>query len=151
MEAFLLLSCYCVVADVLYFINHKYLSTLFWVSDIASLLAGLVFCCIGILGKEKDEDAILQEPLVSDGARYGTESERPANWDETVTSYGNVGVFSLFTFSWTSRMLLSFPILNDKLESYRGESKRVTTIMLVKGLIYTARREILLSTMYELA
>ncbi|KAI3456831.1 hypothetical protein Pfo_013494 [Paulownia fortunei] len=142
-------------------------------SDIVSLVMGLIFCYIGFLGKKDDEDTILQEPLLNGGASNGGESNKPSQGDEKVTPYAKAGIFSLFTFSWMSPLISlgykktldledvpqlaisdavrgAFPILNNKLESYRGESNRVTTIMLAKGLIYTTWREIALSAVYVL-
>nr|QVT92372.1 ABC transporter [Salvia miltiorrhiza] len=170
---FLSLSCYCIAIDVLNLINHKFVSTLFWASDIVSVLMGLLLCYIVFFCKKTDEDTVLQEPLLNNGARNGTEFNTPTNWDETVTPYTIAGIFSLFTFSWMAPLIAlgrtkaldlkdvpqlskldsvrgAFPMLNNKLESYCGESNQVTAIMLAKGLIFTALREILLSALYAL-
>ncbi|KAK4439716.1 ABC transporter C family member 3 [Sesamum alatum] len=115
-----------------------------------------------------DEDTTLQEHLLN-----GRESDKPLNGDQTVTPYATAGIFSLFTFSWAGPLISlgykktlnmedvpqldvpdtaggSFPILNSKLESYRGGSNRITTIMLAKGLVFTAGREIAVSAVYVL-
>nr|AMP82923.1 ABC transporter C family member 3 [Catalpa bungei] len=170
---FFLVSCYCLVIDILYYKKNQILSSLFWASDIVSLVMGLIFSYIGFLVKKKDEDTILQEPLLNGGASNGRESNRPSKGDETVTPYANAGVFSLFTFSWMGPLISlgynktldledvpqlatpdtaggAFPILNNKLESYREESNRVTTFMLAKGLFYTVWREIAVSAVYVL-
>lgn len=167
------LSCYCLVIDVIYFEKTKYLSTLFWASDIVSILMSLVFCFTGFWGRNGDENTILEAPLLNGSARNGIESEKPAKGDETVTPYANAGIYSLFTFSWMGPLIAlgskktldledvpqldsldsargAFPILNDKLESYSGGSNRITSTMLAKGLLFTAWREVLLSALYVL-
>ncbi|XP_047982065.1 ABC transporter C family member 3-like [Salvia hispanica] len=167
---FFCVSCYCLVTDVLYFEKAKNLSTLFWASDVVSVLMSIVFCFTGFWGsKREDENTILEEPLLHDRSRNGIESETPAaKGDETVTPYGSAGVYSLFTFSWMGPLIAkgykktldledvpqlagldttreAFPVLNDKLESYSGGSKRVTAAMLAKGLFFTAWREVAIS------
>ncbi|KAL8492102.1 hypothetical protein ACS0TY_023647 [Phlomoides rotata] len=170
---FFLVSCYCLVADFFYFERYHYLSTLFWVSDVVSLVMGLVLCYIGFLGMEKDEDTILQEPLLNGVTSNVSESKGSPKGDETVTPYAKAGFFSLFTFSWVGPLISlgykrtldledvpqldfpdttkgAFPILNDKLEDSCRGSNRVTTIMLAKGLILTTWRDILVSAVYAL-
>ncbi|KAK6149391.1 hypothetical protein DH2020_016916 [Rehmannia glutinosa] len=170
---FFSVSCYCLVIDFVYFKKHQYLSSLFWASDIVSLVMGLIFCYIGYSVKKNDEDTILQEPLLNGGARNGEESNKPSQGDQTVTPYATAGILSLFTFSWMSPLISlgykktldledipqldvsdtvkgALPILNSKLETYRVESNRVTTMMLVKGLIFTTWREIAVSAVYVL-
>nr|QVT92371.1 ABC transporter [Salvia miltiorrhiza] len=165
---FFCVSCYCLVTDLLYFEKAKYLSILFWASDIVSILMSLVFCFTGFWGRKMDENTILETPLLNSSARNAIESETPAKGDETVTPYADAGFYSLFTFSWMGPLIAlgykktldledvpqlagldtargAFPVLNDKLESYSGGSNRVTTIMLAKGLLYTAWREVVLS------
>ncbi|KAL0362910.1 UNVERIFIED_CONTAM: ABC transporter C family member 3, partial [Sesamum calycinum] len=170
---FFIISCYCLVIDVLYYRKHQTLSTLFWASDIVSPVMGLVFSYVGFLGKKMDEDTTLQEHLLNGSAANGRESDNPVNGDETVTPYATAGIFSVFTFSWVGPLISlgykktlnmedvpqldipdtaggSFPILNSKLESYRGGSSRITTIMLAKALVFTSRREIAVSAVYVL-
>lgn len=173
---FFFLSCYCLVIDFLYYKKHQYSSTLFWTSDAVSLAMGIIFSYVGFLGKRKDEDTILQEPLLNGNGNIttnGTESNKALKGEETVTPYATAGVFSLFTFSWMGPLISlgykkrldledvpqlafsdtvrgAFPLLDNKLESYRGESNKVTTLMLTKGLIYTTWREIALSAFYVL-
>ncbi|XP_020553867.1 ABC transporter C family member 3 isoform X2 [Sesamum indicum] len=168
---FFSISCYCLVMDFLYYKKHHILSTLFWVSDIVCSVMGLVFSYIGFLGKKMDEDTTLQEPLLNGSAANGGESHKPFKGDETVTPYATAGIYSLFSFSWVGPLISlgykktlnledvpqlhnpdtaggAFPILNSKLESYRGGSNRITTIMLAKGLIFTTWREIAISALY---
>ncbi|KAK4439717.1 ABC transporter C family member 3 [Sesamum alatum] len=170
---FFSISCYCLVIDFLYYKKHQILSTLFWVSDVVSSVMGLVFSYIGFLGKKRDEDTTLQEPLLNGSDANVRESDKPLKGDETVTPYATAGILSLFTFSWVGPLISlgykktlnledvpqldnpdtasgAFPILNGKLESYRGGSNRITTNMLAKGLIFTTWREIVVSAVYVL-
>ncbi|PIN10945.1 Multidrug resistance-associated protein/mitoxantrone resistance protein, ABC superfamily [Handroanthus impetiginosus] len=170
---FLLLSCYCLVIDILYYKQNQILSSLFWASDIVSLVMGLGFSYFGFLGKKRGEDTSLQERLLNGGASNGGESNKPSKGNETVTPYANAGIFSLFTFSWMGPLISlgykktldledvpqldtpdtaggAFPSLNNKLESYRGGSNKVTTIMLAKGLFYMIWKEIAVSAVYVL-
>ncbi|KAH6822716.1 multidrug resistance-associated protein 3 [Perilla frutescens var. hirtella] len=156
---FFTISCYCLVADIVYFKKHHSLSILFWASDVVSVVVALILCCIAFSGKNKDGDTVLQEPLLLNESLKG---------EETTTPYEKAGVFSLLTFSWISCMISlgqkrtlnledlpqlaisdsvrgGFPILNDCLEASCGEINRVTTIMLVKGLVKTTRAEIAIS------
>ncbi|KAL0443292.1 UNVERIFIED_CONTAM: ABC transporter C family member 3 [Sesamum latifolium] len=170
---FFFISCYCLVIDVLYYRKHQTLSTLFWASDIVSSVMGLVFSYVGFLGKKMDENTTLQEHLLNGSAANGRESHNPLNGDEAVTPYATAGIYSLFTFSWVGPLISlgykktlnmedvpqldipdtaggSFPILDSKLDSYRGGSNRITTIMLTKALVFTSRREIAVSAVYVL-
>ncbi|KAL0306273.1 UNVERIFIED_CONTAM: ABC transporter C family member 3 [Sesamum radiatum] len=79
---FVLVSCYCLAMDILYYKKYQTLSALFWASDIVSLLS---------------------------------------TFDSVRTTY---------------------PVFNDKLESGRVKSNRVTATMLAKALIYSTRWEI---------
>ncbi|KAL8469756.1 hypothetical protein ACS0TY_032560 [Phlomoides rotata] len=138
-----------------------------------SLVMGLVLRYIGFLGKEKDEDTILQEPLLDGVPSNDSESREPPKGDETVTPYAKAGFFNLITFSWIGPLISlgykktlnledvpqlafpdttkgAFPILNNTLEGCCRGSNRVTTIMLAKGLILTTWREILVSAVYVL-
>lgn len=166
---FFSLSCYCLVIDFIYCNkSHRSLSTLFWTSDIASSLVGLILCYVGSssknLGSMDGDDKTLQEPLLN----------VPTRGDETVTPYAKAGFYSLLTFSWIFPLVSlgnkkvldlddvpqldtsdtvrgAFPILNGKLESYAGgQSKQVTTAMLAKGLLFTVWWEIVLSGVYVL-
>ncbi|CAN4103940.1 unnamed protein product [Withania somnifera] len=118
---------------------------------------------------------MLEEPLLNGSIVNGTDSKKSSG-DQTMTPYANANIFSLFTFSWMETLISvgykkpldledvpqlhsddsvrgSFPIFREKLESLGGGgdcSNRVTTLMLVKALIYTAWKEIVLSAFYVL-
>ncbi|XP_022877778.1 ABC transporter C family member 3-like isoform X1 [Olea europaea var. sylvestris] len=166
-------SCYCLVIDLIYCRRHRALSTLFWVSDIISVVMSIFFCYVGFWGKKEDKDNLFQESLLNGSATNGRESNKAIKGDEAVTPYVNASIFSSITFSWMGPLVSlgfkktldledvpqlanfdsvrgAFPILNNKLESDGGVSKRVTTLMLSKGLIFMTWREISLSAVYVL-
>ncbi|CAI9760381.1 unnamed protein product [Fraxinus pennsylvanica] len=171
---FLVVSCYCLAIDFVYYQKHQNLLTLYWVNDIVSTVMGLFFCCVEILCKKVDEDNLLQEPLLNGSVTSGGESEITFTGDEIVTPYANASIFSILSFSWMSPLISAgnkkalnledvpqlalfdsvrgtFLILNNKLESDTGRNNRVTALILAKGLIFTIRKEIALSAVYALA
>ncbi|XP_073303895.1 ABC transporter C family member 3-like [Primulina huaijiensis] len=166
-------SCYCLVIDVLYYKRQHFLSSLFWVSDVVSFVTSVYFCYLGFFGEKRNEGTTLHEPLLNGSASSGIESNKPSRGDETVTPYAKAGTFSLFTFSWMGPLIAlgykktldledvpqlspldtvkgAFPIFNSKLETESGGSTKVTTFMLVKGLVFTTRQEIAVSAVYVL-
>lgn len=167
------MSCYCLVIDVLYYKRQHTLSSLFWASDVVSFVMSVYFCYVGFFGEKRNEGTALHEPLLNGRASSGVESNKPSRGDETVTPYAKAGIFSLFTFSWMGPLIAlghkktldledvpqlspldtvkgAFPIFNSKLETEGGGSNQVTTFMLVKGLVFTTRKEIALSAVYVL-
>ncbi|KAL3364734.1 hypothetical protein AABB24_013490 [Solanum stoloniferum] len=163
-------SCYCLVIDLVYGKKIQ-----FWVPDVVYTVMGLFFCVVGFLVRKESEGNILEEPLLNGSVVNGIESKKSSG-DQTVTPYANANIFSLFTFSWMRPLISAgykktldledvpqlhsddsvrgtFPIFREKLESVGGgggNSNRVTTLMLVKALIYTAWKEIALSAFFVL-
>ncbi|GAA0158217.1 ATP-binding cassette [Lithospermum erythrorhizon] len=169
---FLLLSCYFVVTDVLYYEKHQFLETFVWVSDVVSTIIGLVLCYVGFVCKGEGENEHLQEPLLNGNGINGEEIDK-CTGDKTLTPYANASIGSLITFSWMSPLISlgrkkilgledipqlahfdsvrgTYPIFESKLESYSRGSKKITTLMLVKALIFTTWREIAQSAVYVL-
>ncbi|XP_011095520.1 ABC transporter C family member 3-like [Sesamum indicum] len=161
--AFVLVSCYCLAMDILYYKKYQTLSALFWASDIVSLVMGLVLCYFGFHGE--CEATILEEPLLNGSDTNDRESNQFSRGDETVTPFESAGIFSTLTFSWVGPLVslgynrrldledipqlstfdsvrTTYPVFNDKLESGRVKSNRVTATMLAKALIYSTRWEI---------
>ncbi|XP_060187166.1 ABC transporter C family member 3-like isoform X2 [Lycium barbarum] len=162
---FFSISCYSLVIDLFY--GKK---TQFWVPDVVFTIMGLFFCFVGFIVKKESEENMLEEPLLN-----GIDSKKSTG-DQTVTPYANANIFSLFTFSWMCPLISvgykkildledvpqldvndsvrgTFPIFREKLESVggaRGDCNLVTTLMLVKALIFTAWKEIVLSAFFVL-
>ncbi|PRQ31617.1 putative xenobiotic-transporting ATPase [Rosa chinensis] len=164
------LSCYCLVIDIVLYQKHIALPVQSLVSDAAFLVSALFFIYVVFIGTKKGRDTLLEEPLLN-GSRNSsigntTESNK-SKGDATVkTPYSNAGIFSILTFSWMSPLIAvgnkktldledvpqldkgdsvvgSFPVFRNKLESECGTLSRLTTLHLVKALIFSAWREIL--------
>ncbi|XP_070006835.1 ABC transporter C family member 3-like [Nicotiana sylvestris] len=170
---FFFVSCYCLVIDLVYGEKNQSLPTQFCIPDVVFTLMGLFFCFVGFIVKTESEENMLQEPLLNGSVANGMDSKKSTG-DQTVTPYANANIFSLFTFSWMGPLISvgnkkpldledvpqlhfddsvkgSFPIFREKLESVGGgNSNRVTTFMLVKALVFTARKEIVLSALFVL-
>nr|GEV25329.1 ABC transporter C family member 3-like isoform X3 [Tanacetum cinerariifolium] len=134
-----------------------------------------------MLGADQDlaretENNDLQEPLLINN--YKAATSRESNYLGTVTPCAKCSIFSLVTFSWLSPLIAighkkpldledvphlsgvdsvkgSFPILRNKLESDCFHTKKLTTSDLVKALILTTWKDILvtaiLAILYTLA
>ncbi|CAK9179483.1 unnamed protein product, partial [Ilex paraguariensis] len=170
---FFSISCYSLAVDFVYYKKHRALPVQFWLSDIVCSISGLFFCFLGFLGKNEGGNAILQEALLHGSASNGIESNKSGG-GETVTPYSSASFFCVLTFSWMGNLIAAgskktldledvpqlasidsvrsaFPILRNKVESDCESSSKVTTFVLVKALIFTVWKEILLSAFLALA
>ncbi|KAM5570157.1 hypothetical protein ABKV19_017257 [Rosa sericea] len=167
------LSCYCLVIDIVLYQKHVALPVQSLVSDAAFLVSALFFIYVGFIGSKEGRDTLLEEPLLN-GSRGNTAESNKSKGDATVkTPFSNAGIFSILTFSWMSPLIAvgnkktldledvpeldkgdsvvgSFPVFRNKLESECGALSRVTTLHLVKALIFSAWREILLTAFFVL-
>ncbi|KAK1397129.1 ABC-type xenobiotic transporter [Heracleum sosnowskyi] len=156
---FFFVSCYCLVIDYVFYQTHQFL-----VSDIVYSVTGFYLCCVGFWGKIRStEDAHLQESLLS-----ANSTTRLSRGDETVTPYATANIFSILTFSWLGSLVSlgykkpldledvpqlggfdsvhgAFPLLRDRLEFDYDDNNSVTTFGLIKALIFTTWKEILLT------
>ncbi|XP_061993228.1 ABC transporter C family member 3-like isoform X2 [Rosa rugosa] len=166
------LSCYCLVIDIVLYQKHVALPVQSLVSDAAFLVSALFFIYVGFIGTKEGRDTLLEEPLLS-----GTRNSSTGNTAESNAAvkppYSNAGIFSILTFSWMSPLIAvgnkktldledvpeldkgdsvvgSFPVFRNKLESECGALSRVTTLHLVKALIFSAWREIFLTAFFVL-
>ncbi|KAK9690348.1 hypothetical protein RND81_09G121700 [Saponaria officinalis] len=173
---FLLVSCNCLVVDIVQCIKHQCLPTQILVSDIVYVISGILFCYGGIVGNAVREDSDVQEPLLN-GNDDSVESRSVGN--ETADIYSNAGFFSKLTFTWITSLITkgykktldledvpplsgednveeSHVIFDKFLKSATGGGDiKVTTMQLVKSLICTTWVDILftavLSLLYTLA
>ncbi|XP_061990937.1 ABC transporter C family member 3-like [Rosa rugosa] len=171
------LSCYSLVIDIVLYQKHVALPVQSLVSDAAFLVFALFFIFVGFIGSKEGRDTLLEEPLLNgsrDSSVGNTADSNKSKGDATVeTPFSNAGIFSILTFSWMSPLIAvgnkktldledvpeldkgdsvvgSFPVFRNKLESERGALSRVTTLHLVKALIFSAWREILLTAFFVL-
>ncbi|XP_022139647.1 ABC transporter C family member 3-like [Momordica charantia] len=169
-------SCYCLVVDSILFRQTHSLPVRLLVSDVMSVVSGLLTIYFGFFGKSVSEQNPLEEHLLNGETRSTTLSNgsvepKKCRGDETVTPYETAGIFSILSFSWIGPLIATgnkkaldledipqlasrdavsgtFQVLRNKLESECGTINRVTTLSLVKGLLYTAWKEILLTASF---
>ncbi|KAK7857557.1 abc transporter c family member 3 [Quercus suber] len=164
---FLCISCYYLIIDVVLYKKHVSLPVQNLVSDIVSVVSGLLFCYVGFFGKNEGEDTLVEEPLLNGDSSNEAESSK-SKGNENVTPYLNAGFFSILTFSWMGPLITIgnkktldledvpqlcpsdsvfgvFPNFKNKLEAECGTSNGVTTLKLTKALIFSAWKEVLLT------
>ncbi|XP_004309817.1 PREDICTED: ABC transporter C family member 3-like [Fragaria vesca subsp. vesca] len=171
------LSCYCLVIDLVLYHKHVPLPVQSLVSDAAFLVSALFFTYVGFIRTKEGRDSLLEEPLLNGATNSSigdTAESDKSKGDATVnTPYSNAGIFSILTFSWMSPLIAvgnkktldledvpelgkadsvvgSYPVFRNRLESECGTLSRVTTLHLVKALIFSAWREILWTALFVL-
>ncbi|CAH9131097.1 unnamed protein product [Cuscuta epithymum] len=158
---FFTFSCYCLAVDILYCKKTGTLPAQFWISDVVSSVLGLFFCLVCFFGGIEGGDELLRQPLLN-------------GRDKNVSPFAEANFFSKLTFSWMGPLIsigkkkildlkdvpqLSgldsvrgvYPIFQDRVvETVRdgNNSNKLTTLMLVKALLLTAWKDILLSACY---
>ncbi|RDX68629.1 ABC transporter C family member 3, partial [Mucuna pruriens] len=176
---YLFVSGFCFIVDIVLYENHAVVPIQCLVSDVFSVCVGLFFCYLGLFVKNESEvgdrqDSTLQESLLDGDSKdsdvFGTKETKGG---DTVTPYSNAGIFSLLTFSWVGPLIAvgknktldledvpqldkrdslvgAFPTFRDKLEAHCGESNTVTTLQLVKSLVFSTWREIIFTAILAL-
>ncbi|PIA25638.1 hypothetical protein AQUCO_11000044v1 [Aquilegia coerulea] len=156
---FFLLSCYCVVFDV----NHSLVPIHLWIKDVVSFVIGVFFLYVGVFCNKEGEQTFLEKPLLGngdDGLRKSTLK------DNHEPPFSKAGLFSVLTFSWLNPLLDvgnqktiglddvpqldsrdsvngAYPIFRNTLYSYSRNSDQVSTLKLVKALLFANWREVL--------
>ncbi|XVE80511.1 hypothetical protein DITRI_Ditri14bG0145900 [Diplodiscus trichospermus] len=161
-----LISCYCLVVDIVLCKNHVSFSTQYLVSDVFSVITGLFLCTVGFLGKNEGENTLLEEPLLSADTNASNGLDLRKKGGDTVTPYSNAGIFSVLTFNWMGPLVAAgnlktldlddvpkldssdsvvgaFPSFRIRLESADSGKSGVSTLKLVKALFLSAWKEIL--------
>ncbi|XP_062100577.1 ABC transporter C family member 3-like [Humulus lupulus] len=165
-------SCYCLVVDIFLYTRHALLPAESIISDVVSVITGLFFMHMGFFKKEEGEDSLLEESLLNgdDGTNVASNDTRG---DATVTPYSNAGILSLLSFSWMSPLISlgnkktldledvpqldakdsvfgALPNFKNKLEVVCGGvgNNRVTTLELVKALVFSEWKEIVLTIFF---
>lgn len=166
-------SCYCLVVDSILYKQTNSLPIRYLVSGVISVVSGLLTIYVGFFGKSVSEQNPLEEHLLNGETSYTTLSNggveaKNCRGDETVTLYETAGILSILSFSWMGPLIAigkkkalnledipqlasrdtvsgTFQIVKNKLESDCGTINRVTTLFLIKGLLYSTWKEILLT------
>ncbi|KAL3599623.1 hypothetical protein D5086_007541 [Populus alba] len=157
------------ISMIYVFLHHKHGSLeIEWylVSDVVSVFTGLFLCYVGFLSSDIQD--LLEEPLLNvDSSSINNLENKGA---DTVTPFGNAGLFSILTFSWMNSLIAAgnkktldledvpqlhgvdsvvgaFPVFKNKLESDCG---RVTRFKVAKALFLLVWKEILWTALLAL-
>ncbi|XP_042495750.1 ABC transporter C family member 3-like [Macadamia integrifolia] len=144
--------------------KHLSLSFQLFVSDVVSIIGGLLFCYAGLFGKgREDGDTHLLEPLLKSTSCRNNDDKDIGG--ESVTTYANANLFSTFTFAWMGPLLslackktldledvpqlanydsakVVFAHFRNKLE-FDGNDGQVSKLKLMKALVLSTWKEIL--------
>ncbi|XP_042486453.1 ABC transporter C family member 3-like [Macadamia integrifolia] len=159
--------------------KHLSLPILLWISDIISIIFGLLFCYIGLFGNgREEEDPHILEPLLktSFSQNNSDDGQGSSVSGDGVTPYATTNLLRIFTFSWMDPLLalgyrktldledvpqlsncdsasVVFARFGNKLE-YDGNGSdnggRVNTFKLVKALILLMWKEILWTALFSI-
>ncbi|KAL5700039.1 Canalicular multispecific organic anion transporter 2 [Ranunculus cassubicifolius] len=155
---FFFLSAYSLLSDF----THQSIPTHLWIKDVVSSVLGMFFLYIGVFGFKEGKQTLLQQPLLSDSFRKNPELDSP---------FSKAGFFSVLTFSWLGPLLdlgnkktldlkdvppldsadsvnRLFPNFRDKLYSYSPTSEQISTLKLVKALLFATWKEILVTGLF---
>ncbi|KAL5548580.1 hypothetical protein UlMin_003811 [Ulmus minor] len=166
----LFVSCYSLVIDFVLYKRHVSMPIQSLVSDVVSVIWSLFFIYVGFCGKKVGDDSLLEEPLLNGNTSLGNghEVRSKTKGEETLTPYSNAGIFSILSFSWMGPLIALgkkktldledvpqldvndsangvFPSFRNRLKSDCGAISKVTTFKLVKALLFSAWKEILLT------
>ncbi|XP_056698801.1 ABC transporter C family member 3-like isoform X2 [Spinacia oleracea] len=171
---YLVVSCYCLVVDIVQFRGKQSLPIQVLVSDVVYVMSGIFLCCVGIFGKVTSEDSDLQEPFLDGNGNgnvngNGRVESSKSEGSETISPYLNAGLLSNLTFTWVGSLITkgykktldledvpslsgkddvseSHMIFRNCMESSRnGSDKKVTSMSLVRSLILTTWVDIVLT------
>ncbi|KAJ8445566.1 hypothetical protein Cgig2_012454 [Carnegiea gigantea] len=166
---YLVVSCYCLVVDIVQWREGLYLPIQDLVSDTVYVVSGVFFCFAGAFGKVVKEDADLQEPLLDGNGGVDSTNVQKS---ETVSPYLKAGLLSKLNFSWVGSLISkgykktldledvpplsgkddvneSYEIFRCSLESSKsGSGRKVTAMVLVKALLSIIWGDVLLTGFY---
>ncbi|XP_056698803.1 ABC transporter C family member 3 [Spinacia oleracea] len=169
---YLVVSCYCLVVDIVQLRGKQSLPIQVLVSDIVYVMSGIFLCCVGIFGKVTCEDSDLQEPFLNGNGNVNGNGRVESSKNEgsgTISPYLNAGLLSNLTFTWVGSLITkgykktldledvpslsgkddvneSHMIFRNFMESSRdGSDKKVTSMRLVRSLILTTWVDIVLT------
>ncbi|XP_068337296.1 ABC transporter C family member 3-like [Pyrus communis] len=168
------ISCYSLVTDIVLHKDRVSLPVKSLVFDVVCVVLGLFFMYVGFFGKKEGRDSVLEEPLLNGNRSTSVSNDGESNKSRggtNVNPYSSAGIFSILTFTWMGPLIAagnkkaldledvpeldkvdsvfgSYPCFKSKLDVGCGGSGRVTTLHLVKALIVSAWKEILLTASF---
>ncbi|CAN6557719.1 unnamed protein product [Malus baccata var. baccata] len=167
------ISCYSLVIDIVLHKDRVSLPVKSLIFDGVCVVSGLFFMYVGFLGKKEDRDSVLEEPFLNGNrsTSVGNDGESKKSRGGTNNPYSNAGIFSILTFAWMGPLIAagnkkaldledvpeldkvdsvfgSYPRFKSKLDVGCGGNGRVTTFHLVKALIFSAWKEILMTSSF---
>ncbi|XP_042483140.1 ABC transporter C family member 3-like [Macadamia integrifolia] len=164
---YFLMSCSYLIIHLGFYWKHFSLPILLGVSDAVSIIASSSICYVEMLGKgQEDEDFHLLESLLKSSSNRNNSDDRQ---ESSVNSYANANLLSIVTFAWMGPLValgykktldledipqlasydsanVVFSCLRNKIESDGnscGNGGQVSTLKLVKALIFLTWKEIL--------
>ncbi|KAL5975298.1 Canalicular multispecific organic anion transporter 2 [Asimina triloba] len=171
---YVLVCCSFVILDLADYERLEILPIHMWILDFGSVVVGLVLCFAGLLGKkikqEEEEAGLIEEPLLQgNGVRMPCQK----SGKDSVSPYATANLFSILTFSWMNPLLKFgyrktldlddvpqlaekdsvsevFSVFRNKLEedATTDSSNRVGKLKLVKSLLFSTWKEVLLSAFF---
>ncbi|KAI3703061.1 hypothetical protein L6452_28816 [Arctium lappa] len=175
--SFFSISCICLIFDYAYYKNNQYLAAQFLVFDASSTFLGLFLCYVGLSGKNERE-INRQESVSNDSSGVTVNRREFKTVGVVITPSITSSVFSRLTFLWIHPLIAigykkpldledvpelesvdsarkAFSVLKNRLESDTRENSEITSFRLVKAVISTAWKDIiitgLLALVYTLA
>ncbi|KAH9652210.1 ABC transporter C family member 3 [Citrus sinensis] len=170
---YVFISCYCLIVDIVLYQKQVNLPIQFLLSDVVSVITGLLPCFVGFMSKNEGEDTlILQEPLlkVDSGESEGTVASIKSRGADTVTPYSNAGLFSVLTYTWINSLIALgnkktldledvpqldsgnsvvgvFATFKNKLETEAGLGSGLTSLKLIKAMFRSVWKDFLLTAL----
>nr|GEV31725.1 ABC transporter C family member 3-like [Tanacetum cinerariifolium] len=161
--SFFSISCFSLVLDYVDYTQNQYFVAQFVVFDALSALFGLLLCYFGLSGKSDSNE----------GETINHSYKKLETVGPSITPSATRSVFSLLTFSWIQPLIAkgykkpldledipeldsgdsasgACSILRSKLESYKKENSGITTYGLVKAVIWTTWKDILITALLSL-
>ncbi|KAL5975300.1 hypothetical protein ACLOJK_031979 [Asimina triloba] len=171
---YVLVCCSFVILDLADYQRLGILPIHMWVLDFGSVVVGLVLCFAGLLGKkikqEEEEAELVEVPLLQGN---GVRMRCQKSGKDSVSPYATANLFSILTFSWMNPLLKFgyrktldlddvpqlaekdsvsevFSVFRNKLEedATTDSSNRVGTLKLVKSLLFSTWKQVLLSAFF---
>ncbi|CAN6557715.1 unnamed protein product [Malus baccata var. baccata] len=168
------ISCYSLVIDIVLHKDRVSLPVKSLIFDVVCVVSGLFFMYVGFFGKKEGRDSVLEEPFLNGNRSTSVGNDGESNKSRggtNVNPYSNAGIFSILTFAWMGPLIAagnkkaldlkdvpdldkvdsvfgSYPRFKSKLDVGCGGSGRVTTLHLVKALVFSAWKEILLTASF---